>query len=99
MPSKDWKQYVEDTSFEIIVRIVTHRGKLTRFAVILIHEGEDITRFDNVHGVPHRDVLGRENAFLKKEWYETMDAAEALDYAINDLSKNCQRYLDFYNSH
>ena len=95
---KEWIRYLQD-GFEIMVRIVTKNGKVEKFAVVLMHDGEDITRFDNAHGVAHRDVLGRKNAFIRKEWYESMDTSEAFQYAINDLSQNCHRYLAYYDAH
>jgi hypothetical protein len=95
---KEWVQHL-DNGFTIIVRLEIERGRLSKFVAVLMYEGEDITRFDNAHGVPHRDILGRENAFIGKKWYDSMFTQEALDYAIDDLSQNCQKYLAFYNSH
>jgi len=101
MPWKDWRNHLPDAplGFELIVRRLTRRGKLVEFAVVLLFEGVDITRYDNAHDVPHRDVLGRRNALIDKEWYENMTNEEAFAHAIHDFKENCERYLDFYNAH
>lgn len=99
MPTREWKKYLAQPGFEILVRIVTRRGRLERFAAVLMHDGEDITRYDNAHDVPHRDILGRKIAFIRKEWYAKMNTEEALEHALNDLTENCQKYWEFYNSH
>jgi hypothetical protein len=31
-------------------------GSLEKFAAVLVHNGEDITRFDNAHEVPHSNA-------------------------------------------
>ena len=98
MPTKEWIKHLPN-GFEILVRLISLRGKIEKFAIVLMHDGEDITRYDNAHDLPHRDVLGRKNAFVKKVWYDNMTNAEAFEHAINDLSANSQKYLDFYNAH
>ena len=98
MPLKEWRKYLPD-GFEIIVRRHTWRGKLLEFAVVLLYDGRDITRYDNAHDLPHRDVLGRKLGLIRKEWYENMSDQEAFGHAIVDLEENCEDYLAFYDAH
>ena len=67
------------------------------FSVVLLFEGVDITRYDNAHDVPHRDIIGRKRGLIDKEWYENMTNEEAFEHAIQDLEENCERYLAFYD--
>jgi hypothetical protein len=100
MPWKDWRNILPGapTGFEMIVRRFTRNGNLIEFAVVLLYDGIDITRYDNEHDVPHRDVLGQKSALICKEWYENMTNWEAFHHAIHDLTENCQRYLEFFNA-
>jgi hypothetical protein len=98
MPIREWIQHLPD-GFEILVRLVNRHGEIEQFSVVLMHDGEDITRYDNAHGAPHRDVMGRKNAFVRKIWCANMTNAEAFEHAINDLSTNYQKYLAFYDAH
>jgi hypothetical protein len=98
MPLKEWIKPLPD-GFEMIIRTHTSRGKLLDFAVVLLHDGYGITRYDNEHNVPHRDVLGKSSGLIKKEWYANMSDAEAFRYAINDLEEKCEDYLAYYNAH
>jgi hypothetical protein len=84
--------------FEMIVRRFTRNGKLIEFAVVLLYDRVDITRYDNEHDVPHRLVLGKKSALICKEWYENMTNWEAFHHAIHDFTENCQRYLEFFNA-
>ncbi len=66
------------------------RGKITAFAVKLIYKGREIIRYDNGHGLPHRDILysGR------KEWLWGMEVNEALTFAVEDLKDNYATYIE-----
>jgi len=97
MPLKEWKSFFAP-GFELLVRRHTRFGRLNEFAVVLVYYGEGITRYDNEHDVPHRDVLGRKSGLIKKVWYETMSNEEAFEHAINDLKENCERYLALYEA-
>jgi hypothetical protein len=98
MPQKDWRKHLPD-GFELIVQRYTRRGKLVEFVVVLMSDGCDITRFDNCHNVPHRDVLGKRFGLIKKEWYYSMSNERAFEHALIDLSENRERYLAYYNAH
>jgi hypothetical protein len=98
MPQRDWRKYLPD-GFELIVRRLTRRGKLVEFVVVLMYEGCDITRYDNCHDVPHRDVIGRKSGLITKEWYENMSDWEAFEHALNDLEERREEYLAFYDAH
>jgi hypothetical protein len=98
MNTKEWTKPLPN-GFEILVRIVTERGALVKFAVVLISNEEEITRYDNAHSTPHRDILGRKKPFIKKQWCENMTLTQALVYGINDLATNYEKYRDFYNAH
>ncbi len=68
------------------------RGKITAFAVKLIYKGREIIRYDNGHGLPHRDILysGR------KEWLWGMEVNEALTFAVEDLKDHYATYIERY---
>jgi hypothetical protein len=97
MPLKEWRKHLPD-AFELIVRRVTRRGKLVDFSVVLLYDGCDITRYDNEHDVPHRDVSGKNSGLIKKEWYYNMSNERAFEHALIDLSENRERYLAYYNA-
>jgi hypothetical protein len=95
MPLKEWRTFPAP-GFELLVRRFTRLGRLTEFAVVLVYFGECITRYDNEHDVPHRDVLGKIAGLMRKEWYENKSNGEAFEYALNDLKENCERFRAFY---
>ncbi len=68
------------------------RGEITAFAVKLIYRGKEIVRYDNGHGLPHRDILysGR------KEWLWGMDVNDALTFAVEDMKANYVKYIERY---
>ena len=81
--------------FYLAVEIESFAGQITRFVVRLMKMTEpdgNLARYDTAHNMPHRDVLGRKKGLLRKDWLVGMDLKEALQYAINDLKMNYERY-------
>ena len=69
------------------------------FAVVLVFNGQCVTRYNCSHGFPHRDVLGRRGGLLKKEVCPTVTRKEALGHAINDTASNFREYYEFFDTH
>ena len=95
MPLKEWKISL-DEGFTMLVRKETFLGVWISFAVVLIYDNECITRFDNAHGFPHRDVLGKNNGWIRKERCLKVVLKEAFEDAIRDTQTHRRAYLDFY---
>lgn len=98
MTEKEWRIPLDGASY-LAVFVVRARGRVTQFAVVLINEGECVTRYDCAHDMPHRDVMGRKGALIRKEFCENMSRDEAFEYAISDLQKNRERYTGYFESH
>lgn len=79
-----------------------NRGQIHAFAVVLIIEvsGEPLcaTRYDTAHGRPHRDILGIEMGLISKDWLVDLTNKDALNYAITDLKRNYETYIQFFLS-
>jgi len=99
-----------DGPLSIDVRLETDRGTVVNFVAILFAEPglfpdstsadrEMVTRWDCAHGVVHRDVYGRNNAFIKKDFRPTMSKELGVPYAIHDLKQNASRYYEFFATH
>jgi hypothetical protein len=85
----------------LAVEIESLAGQITSFVVRLMKPADpdvNIARYDTAHHVPHRDVLGRKNGLLRKDWLPAMSLKEALQFAINDLKMNYERYDQIYES-
>lgn len=95
---KEWRIPLEGASY-LAVRVVREHGKIVEFAIVLIREGECITRYDSAHERPHRDVLGKKSALIRKEFCENLSKEEAFEYAIFDLKQNREHYIAYYESH
>ena len=105
MTERKWTIYASSgPPLVISVRLVTHRGKVTDFTVALLlgdpvgNADECVTRYDCADGAPHRDVLGRKSALIRKEFYRTIPKAEVFRYAIHDFKANHGRYLAYYEA-
>ena len=53
--------------FIVPVRKETLFGKWIGFAVVLVFEGQCVTRYDTAHERPHRDMLGKEKGWMGRE--------------------------------
>ena len=87
--------------FYLAVRIELVAGQITRFVVRLMKAADpdmNIARYDTAHNLPHRDVLGRRKGLLRKDWLAGMDLKQALQFAINDLKMNYERYDQIYEA-
>jgi hypothetical protein len=98
MPLKEWKKPLPD-GFMMLVRRDTVLGKIVDFAVVLVHDGECITRYDSSHGFAHRDILGRREGLIKKKIYPNMTFKEAFRHALNDIPSNYREYFAFFDGH
>jgi hypothetical protein len=95
---KDWIKDLPD-GFTIYFYLKTFLGQIVSFSVVLLKDGECVTRYDTAHGFVHRDVLGRKNAFLHKEVYNDLTLKEGFRQAKEDLSANYARYYEYYETH
>jgi len=87
--------------FYLAVEIESLAGQITRFVVRLMKPADpdvNIARYDTVHHVPHRDVLGRKQGLLRKDWLRAISFKDALQFAINDLRVNYEHYDQIYES-
>jgi len=98
MPEKDWIKFL-DSDFKIFARKNTFLGIWLSFSVVLIYQDEVcITRYDNAHEAPHRDVLGQRSGLIRKDFCANLSLKKAFSYALDDLSNNFKQYADFYFS-
>lgn len=97
MLSREWTHFLGD-NFSLRIRLVTVRGEVVDFAVVLLHGNECVTRYDCAHGQPHRDVLGRGSRLIYKVWYGNLSNEGAFHHARRDLSDNYIEYFAFYDA-
>ena len=96
---KHWTKYLPD-GFVVEVYMNTILGRIVSFSMVLIKDDECITRYDNAHGFPHRDVIGRKSASpIDKVIYDTLTLEQAFSHANKDLSENYAKYYEYYESH
>jgi hypothetical protein len=98
MAKKNWIKNLSD-GFYIRVFLTTVLGNIVDFSVVLIYQDECIARYDTAHGFAHLDRMGKRNALIEKERYDNLPLEEAFTYALNDLSQNAAKHLDFYEQH
>lgn len=87
--------------FYVAVEIESLAGRITSFVVRLMKMAEpdvNIARYDTAHNFPHRDVLGKKKGLLRKDWLVGMGLKDALQFAINDLKVNYERYDKIYEN-
>jgi hypothetical protein len=87
--------------FYVVVEIELLAGQITRFVVRLMKAGDpdvNIARYDTAHHLPHRDVLGKDKGLLRKDWLHDMSLKDALQFAINDLKLNYERYNQIFEA-
>lgn len=94
---RQWTKDLPD-GFIIQVYLKTSRGEIVSFSMVLIKDGQCITRYDTAHGFPHRDVIGKKGATLRKEKCAILTLKEVFEYADGDLSKNYAKYNAYYES-
>jgi hypothetical protein len=66
MSFKEWGVPLPD-GFHILVERINKRGKITGFTVVLIYDGECVSRYDTAHNAAHRDILGKTQGLIAKE--------------------------------
>jgi hypothetical protein len=98
MPRKDWIKELPN-GFTIFVRQDSLFGFWYGFSLVLIYDDECITRYDTAHRQAHRDVLGKTKGLIEKVWHGNLSFKEAFEYGLNDLSINCEKYLEYYLAH
>lgn len=89
--------------FRLIVEYGWLRGKITKFAIILIRPREGKTgyhmvcRYDTAHDFAHLDLLNNQGKVMEKVAVPgNLTYKEAFLYAQDDLKKNYQRYWQAY---
>ena len=101
MPFKEWTIDLGDA--RVYIWRSTDKGELMSFAVILLvclgDEWECVTRYDCVHGFPHRDVIGKESGLLYKQTFRGLTLEQVFRYAIHDCQKNYERHIRFFQAH
>lgn len=99
------KKHVIDLpeGFRIVAEYGWLRGKITRFATILIRprEGKDgnhmICRYDTAHNFAHLDLLNHQGKVMEKVAIPgNLKYKEAFLYAQDDLKKSYERYWQKY---
>jgi hypothetical protein len=88
--------------FYLAVEIELLAGQITGFVVRLMKAagpGANICRYDTAHNMPHRDVLGKREGLVRKDWLPGLSLKEALQFAINDLKLNYERYDKIFETH
>jgi hypothetical protein len=102
MPYKEWIKKLNEKS-RLLIRLTTIDGVVVEFAVVLMYlqdkQWECATRYDTAHQTPHRDILGRKKGLIEKDWLFHLPFAQALTYAIEDLEKNHEDYIRYFQSH
>lgn len=98
MTEKEWRVPLDGASY-LAVQVVRQYGRIVGFSVVLIKDGECITRYDCAHEMPHRDILGKQNAFIRKEFCKNLSKEEAFEYAIADLKTNAEKYIAYWQTH
>jgi hypothetical protein len=87
-----------DGGFEIFGEYVLLRGRVLKFAVVLLWRDEQenvlqVRRYDTAHGFAHLDILSRKGNLLRKvRLTEPANYQEALEYALADFKENYQAY-------
>jgi hypothetical protein len=87
--------------FYLAIEIESFAGQITAFVVRLMkmtNPDVNLARYDTAHNVPHRDVLGRKKGLLRKDWLAGMSFKAALQFAINDLKMNYERYDQIFEN-
>jgi hypothetical protein len=46
-----------------------------------------------------KDVLGRQQGLIRKDWIMDLTQKQALDYAINDLRSHYENHIEVFLSH
>jgi hypothetical protein len=93
--TKEWTQQLPD-GFTIEVVLTTVLSRIVSFSVVLLKDGQCISRYDTAHGFAHRDVLGRKSASIFKIPYDTLTLKEVFRFADKDLSENYAKYYAYY---
>ena len=83
MSLKEWVVNLPD-GVHIVVRNDFKLGKIVDFAVVLVYQDECISRYDTADKAAHRDVLGKKQGLIKKEWHGSLPRKKVFENAIQD---------------
>jgi len=101
MPEKTFIIWL-NAETRILVYRVTDRGRYVSFAVILTILSEegwtDVGRFDTAHGIPHRDILGKEKGLLQKIWYDDLSPRNVFHLAISTFKEQYRDIIEHYDA-
>jgi hypothetical protein len=83
----------------IFAEYTLNRGVMAKFCVRLEYKGECVSRFDNAHGYPHQDILGRKpTGWLRRFRKENLiDKVDCRSIGMNE--EVFQRALDEFSNH
>ena len=95
---KEWTQDLPD-GFTVEVVLKTFLSKIVSFSVVLLKDGQCISRYDTTHGFAHRDVLGQKNASPLRKIKYTMRLTEVFNYARKDFAQNYAKHYEYYQNH
>jgi len=97
MPYKDYHYFIDEDNL-VFVQFTTEKGTVLQFVVKYYSrigdQWREIVRYDSGHDCPHKDVLLPDGGIIRKIWYEYMDNAQALTFAMRDVLENYQFYLE-----
>lgn len=96
MPNEDFEVPLDSEGLNWLrARYTTVNGQVVRFSVqyetVVDGNRQPLVRYDNAHGVPHRDLLSRDGSQAKL-WFEEMSPGDAMTMGLQDLKANWQRY-------
>jgi hypothetical protein len=102
VPEKRWRFTLKE-GVRGHVRVITRKGQLVTFAVVLVAEIKGIpvcvSRYDTAHGQAHQDILGLKEGLIRKDWLMDLTNKEALDYAIEDFRSHYEKYIQVFLAH
>jgi hypothetical protein len=91
MPERDFEIALDDEAINWIrFRFTTVGGKVTRFTAqyetMIDGERMPVMRYDNAHGVAHRDRLNRRGDVVEKTPMDVATLGEALNEAKREIA-------------
>jgi hypothetical protein len=102
MPHKEWIKGLGER-IRLLIRLETIEGEVVEFVVVLVYLIDNnwhcVTRYDTAHQIPHRDILGLRKGLIEKEWLFRIPLDQAFTYAIEDMEKNYENYIHYFQNH
>lgn len=95
---KEWTQYLPD-GFTVEAVLTTFLSRIVSFSVVLLKDGQCISRYDTAHGFAHRDVLGRKSASPLRKIKYRMPLTEVFNHARRDFTENYAKYYEYREIH